>query len=1114
MVVRGAPGSGRSTLLGTLTEAAAATALVVPVAGRAVRSDRRWSGLDAVVRPLRRHIPQLLPNHEAAIREAIGQGTGEPILVGNAVLALLGLVADDRPVVVAVDDLDALDASSVDALLFASRRLFAEGVVVVATVAAGTDVDLDGVEVLDLGPVSAEDARRILRRASGRNVAPDVVDALLVATGGNPAQLVGVATRLRPQALAGLEPLPEPLPIAPVLTGRAEAVASDLPSSTRQALAVLAALHDLDADAVDLVLRELSLDRRDLGPSVTAGLVVDDGGRHHFVDDAARVACASLLDGGTARAVHAAIATVLRDRLDADRHALHLALATDGPDAGVAELVAEAASLASARFAFDVAAQLWEHAARLDDDASRAAGWLLEAASAAHAGGAADHAADLARRVPSGTDPVVHARAVLLERRASGAPGTVEELRSEAANVATVDPRLAIQLLVDATGAALLSFNAVAALETARQAHDLAVAHAPDMESITSVALGGAQVANGRSEGRAALRSWPTAIGTDVRSLPILYAALEFVLVWAELFDEARTLIDLLIEAGRAQRLPSALPGALTNSAIVSFSTGEWDRMEADILEAVELAEAMGATGELLRSLHVGALFLALRGRPEWRAWRDRAETLAGQAMPRGDRLRMAATEGTERFGAGDAVGAIAVLEPGVALDTSPNPGALLIRCDLAEAHLLAGDRARAMELLDEFEAQALASQHQRSIARASAVRGALTDRREDGDPRFDRAEEILSDPHIPFVLARVRLLRARWLAHIGDADESRTVAASALTIFEHLGAPAWAEQARALADAPPPPSDRDRALTPDERRVVDAVVGGASIADVAARLFRSPQTVERHLATALAKLGVTNREALRRAVGDAVADGGVVVTLLGRFAVQRGEASLTPPPGVVARLLQVVALAGGTLHVDEVIEALWPDSPAEKARGRLRTALARLRRGSGPLLVRAGDLIVLAPDVEVDVLRFRAEALEVLGGRVTDAAEAETIAMTALGRFGGDLLPESIYEAWTTAPRERLRRDRLALLDLVVGWRLERGALDEAIVLLEMAIDLDPYDESRYVRLGRALLDAGRRGPAAAAARRGRQVANELGLEPSADLVAIEAEARAPTRR
>jgi DNA-binding SARP family transcriptional activator/DNA-binding CsgD family transcriptional regulator len=339
-----------------------------------------------------------------------------------------------------------------------------------------------------------------------------------------------------------------------------------------------------------------------------------------------------------------------------------------------------------------------------------------------------------------------------------------------------------------------------------------------------------------------------------------------------------------------------------------------------------------------------------------------------------------------------------------------------------------------------------------------------------------------------------------------------------ALEIFDELGAGPWSARAATelagAGDDPGPMHVDDDGLTPDERRVIASAVAGSSVNDIAAATFRSPQSVEHQLATAMRKLGATSREDLRRLFGEAVSEPApITIALLGTFEVCAGSTVLTPPPGMSSRVVKLVALAGGTLHVDEVAEALWPDAGPGRGRARLRNVLNRHRATSGDVIVRSGEMLTLAPGVEVDVARFRDDVRSVLKGHIADRDAQVRVLRAAVARYRGDLLPDSVYEPWATAPRERLRRDHLLALDRLAELLVEEGDVDGGFAVLDEAIAADPYDEQRYAFAGRLLLAADRRSAAAALVRRARRALQELGLAPSAALLEIERGIHAPRR-
>ncbi len=235
---------------------------------------------------------------------------------------------------------------------------------------------------------------------------------------------------------------------------------------------------------------------------------------------------------------------------------------------------------------------------------------------------------------------------------------------------------------------------------------------------------------------------------------------------------------------------------------------------------------------------------------------------------------------------------------------------------------------------------------------------------------------------------------------------------------------------------------------------------------------------------------------------------GAVSIQLLGGFGVTRAGSGVSLPPGRPAKAVRAVAVAGGRLHADELIELLWPDSSLEIGRSRLRNLLSRLRGASGEILERDGEMIRLPRGHEIDADRFQQQANAARVARSAgDERHAAALARSALARYRGDLLPDDRYEDWTAVARERLRSIYLDLLDLLAGAAEREADFDETIRMIERAIEVEPYDEQRYVRLARQLWSQGRAGSALAALGRARAALTELGLEVSAELVGLESE-------
>ena len=105
-------------------------------------------------------------------------------------LSLLAAAAERQPVLAIADDLQWLDEASREALLFAARRLDAEGVVLLFGLRDGEGVEAGdlGLDTLRLEGLDEASARRVLAAEAER----------LRARGDRPARdRVGAATRWR-----------------------------------------------------------------------------------------------------------------------------------------------------------------------------------------------------------------------------------------------------------------------------------------------------------------------------------------------------------------------------------------------------------------------------------------------------------------------------------------------------------------------------------------------------------------------------------------------------------------------------------------------------------------------------------------------------------------------------------------------------------------------------------------------------------------------------------------------------------------------------------------------------------------------------------------------------
>jgi DNA-binding NarL/FixJ family response regulator len=129
----------------------------------------------------------------------------------------------------------------------------------------------------------------------------------------------------------------------------------------------------------------------------------------------------------------------------------------------------------------------------------------------------------------------------------------------------------------------------------------------------------------------------------------------------------------------------------------------------------------------------------------------------------------------------------------------------------------------------------------------------------------FDRAVE--EHEHLPMPFERGRTLLAKGRVHHRRKEKKLADATlrEAVRIFEELGSPLWAEQARAeLARVGLRRREPDE-LSETERRVAELAADGLSNQEIAQRAFLSVKTVEANLTRVYRKLGIRSRAALAR---------------------------------------------------------------------------------------------------------------------------------------------------------------------------------------------------------------------------------------------------------
>ena len=256
LVVEGDAGIGKSTLWLAGVEHARSDGCVLQA--RPVESERGLAhvGLgDLFEDVLDQVLPALPPPRRRALEVALLLGDADadaidPRAVGIATRTALELLAAGGPLLVAIDDLQWLDASSTSALAFALRRLGANDVRLLLArrpvdgaqpsrleVALGPE----RIQQLRVGPLSVGAIHRLLRERLGTPFARQTLLRIHERSGGNPFFALELARVLD----ADVDPL-QPLPVPETLEELVRARISGLPARySRRARACVRAGHDI-----------------------------------------------------------------------------------------------------------------------------------------------------------------------------------------------------------------------------------------------------------------------------------------------------------------------------------------------------------------------------------------------------------------------------------------------------------------------------------------------------------------------------------------------------------------------------------------------------------------------------------------------------------------------------------------------------------------------------------------------------------------------------------------------------------------------------------------------------------------------------------------------------
>jgi tetratricopeptide (TPR) repeat protein len=598
LVVSGEPGVGKSALLGHALEHAAEMR-VLRATGVAWEAELAFSGLLELLGPILGHLNELPEPQRRALEGALALGPVAEVdrfAVGAASLGLLAFAAATRPLLIVVDDAHCLDSASLEALVFAARRLTGEPLAVVLAVRAGypTALDAAGLPTLAVGRLDRNATATLARDLLGGSLNREQIDRIYRTTNGLPLA-IGELSRLGDVA----EEVDAPLPISRTLELAYARDVERCDADVRMMLLVAAADDSGDVDTITTAAATLGLDAGALDRAEASGFIDISDGTLAFRHPLVRSAVYQSAPAPARRAVHAALADSLSGEWRADRRAWHRAAGALGPDERIAAELEATAQRTRARGGYATAARALERAAHLTPDTETQARRLVTAAEALWHAGQGPHAEQLLVAALTRTsNPLLRARANHVRGRLAhfrGDPaGARALLVEEGAQIAHHDQGLAAEMLATAVLPALFCGDRQLATETAATAARLSEHLGPDPEPGVAAQIGRALAVCGRLEAakpylQRSIAAAQALTDSDCDPQTLAYAADSH--GWMSRYPEARQLASVALERAREQGAVSALAYAALHLTDYEIALGH-------------LAAAVVTAGEAQRVAH------------------------------------------------------------------------------------------------------------------------------------------------------------------------------------------------------------------------------------------------------------------------------------------------------------------------------------------------------------------------------------------------------------------------------------------------------------------------------------------------------------------------------
>ena len=877
-------GSARRLLWLAATEEAEARGYLV-LSCRSSEAEARFSfvGLADLIGGVVADVLPELPRPQRRALEAalsLSEVEGPPAEEGVVALAFLNtlrkLAATNR-LLLALDDVQWLDAPSLAMVRFALPRLEAEPVAAILTARDEAPLWLRrGVSearllTIELGPLSLGALGELLRTRAGMVLPRPTLLRIWETSGGNPFFALELASAV--QRRGGRVDPGDELPIPATLDELVHERIDRLGDPGLEVARVVAALADPTVRLVETAAgRRAETGMRD---AIGARILEVDGERLRFTHPLLRSAVSSRATPARRRALHTRLAEVAPST---EERARHLALAAVRPSREIAAAVEKASESAHARGAATAAAELAELAVRLtpaddlEDVRRRVLGCadrLREAGDGRRAIAMLEHAREAAPPGP--------ARAAVLARLADAVADLIgqreavdlcREALDEAEGDATLEAEIHLNLADLGKDRNRGLAHAELAVEAASRAGDAALrCRALATFGYLHFRVGRGIPRERMEEALRLERSLPR--GTLAGATHVLAQQL----VWSGELERARELLEDQRQYLNA-RGDAWEDSVLWLLSVLEWRAGNWELGARHAADSLAVRAQFGRKGDQPIAELPGAVIAAHQGRVE--DARDRSERAL--VLAEVDDIRIAQSGhrwvlGFIELSCGDAAAALGYLKRAWEIRDSVralDPGHRLELGDTLEALIAVGELEEAEQKLIRWEERARALDRSGALAITARCRALLIAARGDlagAQAVFERALTEHARTQDPFQYARTLLAQGFTQRRAKQRGAARVTLELAYAGFERLGAPLWTQRAQGeLARIGGRAASGE--LTEAERRIAELVAEGRTNREVAAALFVTEHTVEGALTRAYRKLGVRSRGELAHRLG------------------------------------------------------------------------------------------------------------------------------------------------------------------------------------------------------------------------------------------------------